>query len=98
MRCRRFAIGFVLATALAALSAADTLYLRDGEQHPGTLKRMDAGRLWFDTADGVLAYPKAEVLKVQLQRARQYDDVETVAQITDPDLKACLEALPGRDT
>jgi len=97
MTRNRFIVGVVLATIAAALAAADTLYLRDGEQHPGALKKMSVDRVWFETPEGVLEYPKTDVLKVQLQRARQYDEVETVAQITDPDLKACLEALPGRE-
>ena len=97
MTRNRFVVGVVLAAVAAALAAADTLYLRDGEQHPGALKKMSVDRVWFGTPEGVLEYPKTDVLKVQLQRARQYDEVETVAQITDPDLKACLEALPGRE-
>ena len=97
MTRKQFAMGCVLAAVAAAVSAADTLYLRDGEQHPGTLKKMSVDRVWFETPEGLLEYPKTDVLKVQLQRARQYDAVETVAQITDPDLKACLEALPGRE-
>ena len=80
MTRNRFIVGVVLATVAAALAAADTLYLRDGEQHPGALKKMSVDRVWFETPEGVLEYPKTDVLKVQLQRARQYDEVETVGQ------------------
>ena len=93
----RFAI-WVAAVAVLTLSFAhaDTLYLRDGEQHSGRLVEMTRDRVRFETAEGVLTFTKADVLRVQLQRARQYDDIETVEQITDPDLLASLEALPTR--
>jgi len=97
MTRKRRAVWFVMFAVLAAVSSADTLYLRDGEQHPGTLRKMTGKKVWFETPEGVLEYPKASVLKIQLQRARQYDDVETAGQITDPELKACLEALPKRE-
>lgn len=93
----RHTIPLILAVVMMAPVAADTLYLRDGEQHPGTLNEMTEDMVRFETPEGVLEFPKSDVLKIQLQRARTYDDVETVDQITDPELKACLENLPARE-
>ena len=93
----RYAIPLILAAVMMASAGADTLYLRDGEQHPGRLEKMTEDTVWFESPEGVLEYPKSDVLKIQLQQARQYDEVETVDQITDPDLLACLESLPGRE-
>ncbi|MFO7976037.1 MAG: DUF3857 domain-containing protein [Candidatus Hydrogenedentota bacterium] len=97
MKRTRYMVPLILAAVMMAPAAADTLYLRDGEQHPGALKEMTEDTVRFETPEAVLELPKSEVLKIQLQRARKYDDIETVDQITDPDLKACLENLPGRD-
>jgi len=80
--------------ALASVAHSDTLYLQDGEQHLGRLKSMTADSVVFEGRDGVKTWPKSEVSRIQLQRTRKYDDVETVDQITDPDLKACLEKQP----
>jgi len=38
---------------------------------------------------------KAEVIRVQLQQARQFDDVGSADQVTDPELKGCIENQPG---
>jgi Domain of Unknown Function with PDB structure (DUF3857) len=89
----------VLASALVALvclaAAADTLYLRDGEQQAGQLVKMKKSKLWFEGREGVSVYDKAEVHKVQLQRARHFDDIETAGQITDPDLLAAMASQPS---
>ena len=77
--------------------SADVIYLRDGEQAPGKLTKMDKKKVVFETADGLQTYKKSDVLKLQLQRARQYDDIEKVDQITDPDLLECLSNLPDRN-
>jgi uncharacterized protein DUF3857 len=84
----------LLAVTLAWSATADTLYLRDGEQAPGHLTRMSEDTVWFENRDGEHEFKKSEVHKVQLQRARQFDGVEKVDQITDPDLKQCLDKLP----
>ena len=89
----------VLASALVALiclaAAADTLYLRDGEQQAGQLVRMKKSKLWFEGREGVSVYDKAEVHKVQLQRARRFDEVDTVDKIADPDLLAAIDSQPS---
>jgi len=93
---RRFSAALLTALAAAFVASADTLYLRDGEQHLGRLREMTGDSIVFETRDGaVLTFPKADVNQVQLQKARLHDDIERVDQITDPDLKACIESQPA---
>lgn len=80
---------------LASVAYSDTLYLQNGEQHLGVLKSMTADSVVFEGRDGAKTWPKSEVSRIQLQRARKYDEVETTDQITDPDLKTCLEKQPA---
>lgn len=82
------------AAALAGRAQADTLYLRDGEQAKGRLTRMSANEVWFEGAEGEMALPKEAVLKIQLQRSRQFDHIERSEQITDPELRRCIENQP----
>ena len=82
----------VAAVLLGAAAVGDVLYLRDGEQLDGRLVSMNARAVVFEGRDGAASYPKREVLRVQLQRARQYDDIEGVDQIVDADLKEALAA------
>lgn len=81
--------------AVGSLSGADTLYLRAGEQEPGHLVSMTRDTVTFEGQDGIKILPKSEVLKIQLQRARMHDDVQTVDQITDPELKKWVEQQPS---
>ncbi|MBN2309189.1 MAG: DUF3857 domain-containing protein [Candidatus Hydrogenedentes bacterium] len=90
----RFLFACALTILLAPSGRADTLYLRDGEQAAGRLIKMNGRKLWFEGTDGVATFRKSEVLKVQLQRAREFDDIATADQITDPELKACIEQQP----
>jgi hypothetical protein len=95
---RPFRYFLVVLWAVAALgftAAADTLYLRAGEQEPGRLKQMTPDAVIFEGRDGEKTLPKSEVTRIELQRARRFDDVESVAQIQDPDLRACIEKQPA---
>ena len=92
---RRIVPFALLGAVLCALASSDTLYLREGEQEPGRLVAMTRDLVRFEGRGGVKTLKKSDVLKIQLQRARRFDDVETVEQITDPDLKACLESQPS---
>ena len=96
IRRRRFAISLWLIVLGAALAAAgDTLYLRGAEEELGRLKQMTDDAVVFEGRDGEMVLDKAEVLRIQLQRARVFDDVETVDQIEDPDLAACVKNQPS---
>jgi len=95
-RRRRFAISLWLIVLGAALAArADTLYLRGAEEELGRLKEMTDDAVVFEGRDGEMVLDKAEVLRIQLQRARAFDEVETVDQIEDPDLAGCVENQPS---
>ena len=85
----------LLTVVLAALAPADTIYFREGEQELGRLVAITPKEVQFESRKGTTVTPKADVLRVQLQRARQFDDVETVDQVTDPELKACLASQPS---
>lgn len=89
--------GAVSIAAMWSTAAGDTLYLRDGEQHPGRLERMTGRHVWFEERDGVRVYPKSELLRVQLQRARRFDDVTSADAITDSDLRDALARLPREE-
>ncbi|MCX5759526.1 MAG: DUF3857 domain-containing protein, partial [Candidatus Hydrogenedentes bacterium] len=80
---------------VAALASADTLYLRAGEQEEGRLKSMDAGAVVFEGRDGAKAVKTEDLTRIQLQRARAFDDVDTADKITDPDLRACIAQQPS---
>ena len=95
-RRRPYAIALWLIVLGAALAArGDTLYLRGAEEELGRLKQMTDAAVVFEGRDGEMVLDKAEVLRVQLQRARVFDDVETVDQIEDADLAACIESQPS---
>jgi hypothetical protein len=79
---------------IAPIAAPDTMYMRAGEQEAGTLEKMTADSVTFKGHDGEKTVQKSELASIQLQQARQHDDIENAAQITDPDLKACLENQP----
>jgi hypothetical protein len=87
----------VLAAFVVALSAAaDTLYLRDGEQQLGRLREITDDSVVFEIRGGELkTFSKEKVNQIQLQRARLFDEVEAADQITDPDLKACIASQPS---
>ena len=92
----RRSIPFLLAAlSLALLARADTLYLRAGEQEDGRLQSMSPDAVVFQGSGGEKTFATSDVIRVQLQRARKFDEVDTAAQITDPDLKACLEKQPS---
>jgi hypothetical protein len=76
---------------LPATVRADTLYSVDGEQLNGTLQAIADGEVQFEAGEETVTLPATDVLRLQLQRARLHDDVQTVADITDPYLKRALE-------
>jgi len=90
---------FTAMAAVAVLTAsgtvADTLYLRAGEQEPGRLLAITGKEVRFEGPNGVKTWRKADVLRIQLQRARTFDDVQAADQITEPDLRTCLDKQPG---
>lgn len=92
---RLFVVVWCFGPTFCFLSSADTLYLRAGEQELGRLEKMTADTVVFSGRDGEKTLPKSEVNRIQLQRARQFDDVERAAQITDPELKTSIERQPS---
>ena len=94
-RSIRFALLTVFGALLCARALTDTIYLREGEEEGGRLLAMTAGAVRFEGRHGVKILDKTDVVKIQLQRARQFDEVQTADQITDPDLKACIESQPS---
>ncbi|MCP4645690.1 MAG: DUF3857 domain-containing protein [bacterium] len=93
-RFTKLTVAIALVT-LASIAWGDTLYLRDGEQVEGQLTRMTDRKVRFEGADGKVTIDKADLVKIQLQRARAFDDVASVDQIVDPDLKRCVEQQPS---
>ncbi len=87
----------LLVTSIITPAWSDTLYLRAGEQEPGRLVGMTADTVQFEGRDGIKELNKADVLKVQLQRARMFDEIESVDQISDPELRACIEGQPASE-
>jgi hypothetical protein len=87
-----------LVSVMAAIAEADTLFLRNGEQEDGQLKQIVKDKLVFQGAGGEKTMPVPDVVRVQLQQPRKYDEIGKAGQITDPDLKACIEKQPtGKD-
>ena len=76
-------------------STADTLYRRDGEQAQGQLKSMTTDSVIFATRDGEKTFHKTDVMRIQLQQPRQFDEIDRADQITDPELKACVANSPS---
>ncbi len=90
-------IPFGIALAVAVSGWADTLYLRDGEQESGKLVKMTGKQVWFEGDDGLVKHKKTDVLKVQLQQTRAFDDVDAVDEVADPDLRACIDTQPSEE-
>ena len=84
---------FLLTVCLSAMP--DTLYLRAGEQESGRLEKMTPDAVVFKGAGGEKTLPIADVTSIQLQQPRLFDEVEKADQITDPDLKTCIENAPS---
>jgi len=94
----RFAVVLPLILLAGALGAdGDTLYLRGAEEESGRLVEMKGDIIVFEGRDGPMTLEKAEVLRIQLQRARAFDNVEAVDQIDDPDLAACVKNQPSEE-
>ncbi len=92
----RFRLTLLMAAAGICLFAqADTLYLRAGEQQDGRLESMTDDAVVFQTRDAEKTIPKSDVTRIQLQKARQFDDIDSADKITDPDLKQCIESQPS---
>ncbi|NIA12959.1 MAG: DUF3857 domain-containing protein [Nitrospiraceae bacterium] len=91
-------LSLALVLLVAAFTAqADTLYLRGAEQEPGRLKSMTEDAVVFEGADGEKTFEKKEILRIALQRARKFDEIQTVEQITDERLRECLANQPSRE-
>jgi len=96
MKSRLGRYGFLVAYALVSVAAsADTLYLHGGEEEQGRLKEVTASGIVFEGRDGVKTWNKADVIRIQLQQSRQFDDVDRIEQGADPELKACHANQPG---
>ncbi len=93
---KRFLLS-LLFVATTGFAGADTLYLKDGEQALGVLKSMTADTVAFEGVDGIKELDKDDVSRIQLQRARLWDDVNEAAQVTDPDLRAALDTQPTEE-
>ena len=87
-------LAFTLLLTVCLSATPDTLYLRAGEQESGRLEKLTPDAVVFKGVNGEKTFPKADVTSIQLQQARLFDDVEKADQITDPDLKACIEKAP----
>lgn len=96
MKTYRYGLAVVCAL-ISAAAFADTLYLHGGEEAQGLLKEVTNGEIVFEGRDGVKTWKKAEVIRVQLQQPRQFDEVERIEQGADPELKACFAHQPGAD-
>ena len=92
---RMLALAGVFTAWLCVAATGDTLYLRNGEQEEGHIERIGQHAVVFTGREGEHTYKKGELVKLQVQRERAFDDVATVDEITDADLKACLAAQPS---
>ena len=89
---------FLAFCTLAGSTCADTLYRRDGEQAQGRLKSMSPDQVVFSTHGADQTLPKKEVIRIQLQQPRRFDEIDRVDQITDPELKTCIANNPSEKT
>ncbi len=84
-----------LLAAAAAPAGADILYLNAGEEHVGTLKSIDNGRIGFTEIGGrELSHPASEVAHLLISRVRPGDEHTRVADLTDPIAVAVMKRLP----
>ncbi|OIP29723.1 hypothetical protein AUK22_02865 [bacterium CG2_30_54_10] len=83
-------------TVLASAQAfADFLYLNEGEEHVGSLNRVDPTTVYFNEVDGkAVSWPASEVSHITISKVRPGDQYSNVASLTDPLLVSILKHLP----
>lgn len=86
-----------MCVAVSVVAAGDTLYLHGGEQEQGVLKSITGDSVIFQGRDGEKTLPKEEVIRVQLQQPRIFDNIDNISRIEDTDLKDCIANQPGAD-
>lgn len=74
-------------------AAADTVYLRDGKVHAGTITRIDSTNIEIELSDGrLLQFPKTDVFQVLDDQGRLLFDGTSIPLREQPNV------LPGRQS
>ena len=91
-------LGLLVGTAVAAQQATDVLYLQDGRERVGELVRVTADDIIFHVAGEAAAttFPKSQVERIDLTRAREGDQVRRVEDLQDPLLERLIAEQPAK--
>ena len=90
---RRALLAFALCAAASA--RADIVFLNNGEELSGAIKRVDAKTVSLETDGKTKDYPRAEVLKVKLVRAWGVPGEDEPAKIADATVRELLKSPPN---
>ena len=87
MRLSRITTAVVLSSALlaAAVLAEDTLILKSGEQYQCTIESSTEGELLCRTAGEARTFPIERLQRIDFQRQRLFDDIETADALAEAD-------------
>lgn len=80
---------------LAGAARADVLFLNDGRELTGVVRRMDAAKLYLQADGKETAYARADVLKVKLVREWRVPGEDAPSQIADETVKKALASPPS---
>jgi len=78
----------------------DIIYLTNGEEKTGTLKRITADSVWLVSGKEKLVFARSEVASIDLPQPREGETWRKVEDIDDPVLRAAIEdaaQLPSSD-
>jgi hypothetical protein len=81
----------IVAYLAIPLCRADMIVLRDGREYSGNLLEGTETLVKFQVDDDIREFSRADVLTVHLQKQREWDDFNTVAELDDPILNRALE-------
>lgn len=73
----------------------NVLVLVNGEELRGTVTKIDKNKIYFHSVEGKdMVYAKDEVERIELPRARKYDEIKSANEIKDPLLLGLLKSAP----
>jgi hypothetical protein len=90
----------LLATLLLAAAAgarADVVFLNDGREINGAVRRMDAAKVYVSADGREAAYARADVLKVKLVREWRVPGEDEPSKIADETVRRALASPPSAD-
>lgn len=92
---KRILLTLILTLATFFTANADVLYLNEGEEIIGQLKKIDGGKISFEELNrGQRDFAESEVAHILISKIRKGDDIDNIASITDPVASGILQNLP----